>query len=511
MKQSIHHLNDRALLVILDGFGINSEDHKNAIRAANKPNLDRLFNNFPTTTIEAGGEAVGLPKGVAGNSEVGHMNLGAGRPVRQDLVRINEAIKNKSLATMPALLELIDFAKKNSNRIHLMGLLSDGGVHSSIDHLEELIKILSSHGIELWLHAFADGRDTEPKCAQKYIERINGLTGIRFASIQGRSIGMDRDRRYEKIEEAYRTFLGQKNIIKTDALNYLASEYEQGRSDEFLNPVLFDPDGAIKKDDSIFFFNFRPDRAIQLSLAFNDPSFKEFERPFLAPFFLCMVPYVPDEVKLPILFDKEQLQGVMADYLEKLGRKQYHIAETEKYAHVTYFFNGGNKKEHVGEKFVLIPSPKEVATYNLKPEMSAAEVTKSLVEALEDPSISFYLVNYANCDMVGHTGDYEAAIKAVEVVDHCVGQLMQACKDFNVTMLLSADHGNSDQMCYKDGTPHTSHTGVPVPFSIYSPHLEGINIELNPGPHALKDVCPTALYVMGLEMPDSFTGRPIFK
>lgn len=511
MTKSIQHLNDRALLVILDGFGINNEDHKNAIKAAKKPNLDRLFNNFPFTTIEAGGEAVGLPKGVPGNSEVGHMNLGAGRPVRQDLVRINEAITKKTLATMPPLLDLINFAKKNSNRVHMMGLLSDGGVHSSIDHLEELVAILSGHGIELWLHAFSDGRDTEPKCAKKYIERINKLDGIKFASIQGRSIGMDRDRRWEKIQNAYETFLGKINLNSTDALTYLASEYEQGRGDEFLKPALFDSKGAIQKDDAIFFFNFRPDRAIQLALAFNDPTFKEFDRPFLAPFFLCMVPYVPDEVKLPILFDKEQLQGVMADYLEEHGKKQYHIAETEKYAHVTYFFNGGNKKEHKGEEFVLIPSPKEVATYNLKPQMSAPEVTEKLVKALEDTSISFYLVNFANCDMVGHTGDFNAAIKAVEAVDHYVGELMEACEKNNVTMLLTADHGNSDQMSYIDGTPHTSHTGAPVPFSIYSPKLEGIKIETNPGPHALKDVSPTALYVMGLELPASFTGRPIFK
>ncbi len=511
MTKSIYNLNKRALLVILDGFGINSANLKNAVLAAKKPNLDYLFNSFPTTTIEAGGEAVGLPKGVSGNSEVGHMNLGAGRPVRQDLVRINEAIESKTLATMPALLDLIKFAKNNSNRIHLIGLLSDGGVHSSIDHLEELAQILSKQGIHLFLHAFTDGRDTEPACAKKYIERIAQSSFLTFASIQGRSIGMDRDRRWEKVQDAYDTFLGNKQSSDLSALEYLESEYKAGRTDEFLKPVLLAEEGAIKKDDAIFFFNFRPDRAIQLSLAFNDKNFNEFERPFLAAHFLCMVPYIPDEVALPILFDKEQLKGVMADHLESLSLKQFHIAETEKYAHVTYFFNGGNKKEHKGETFVLVPSPKEVETYNQKPQMSAPEVTEKLVEALKDTTTSFFLVNFANCDMVGHTGNFEAAVKAVEYVDECVGKLMQACKEHNVTMLLTADHGNSDQMSYPDGTPHTSHTGAPVPFSIYSPKLEGIKIELNESGHALKDVSPTVLHVMGIDLPDSFSGRPIFK
>lgn len=508
---TLNAISKRALLVILDGFGINSEDNKNAVKAAHKPNLDRLFSEYPFTTLEAGGEAVGLPKGVAGNSEVGHMNLGAGRPVRQDLVRINEAIANNSLEKMEELQNLITATKKNSNRIHLMGLLSDGGVHSSIDHLEELVKILSAAGIELWLHAFADGRDTEPACVKKYLERTQKMNGLKIASLQGRSIGMDRDRRWEKIKSAYDTFLGNGALSQQDPISYLESEYKAGRTDEFLNPVLFEKAGAITKDDSIFFFNFRPDRAIQLALAFNDPNFNEFERPFIAKHYLCMVPYVPDEVSLPILFDKEQLQGVMADYLESLNLKQFHIAETEKYAHVTYFFNGGNKKEHKGETFVLVPSPKDVPTYNKKPQMSAPEVTTKLLAALDDDSQAFMLVNYANCDMVGHTGDFAAAVKAVEAVDACVGQLMQKCEEKDVTMLLTADHGNSDQMVYSDGTPHTSHTGAPVPFAVFSSKLKGVKLTKNEGSHALKDVCPTALHVMGIALPPSFSGRPIFE
>src|SRR5690606_30968833 len=259
-------LSSRALLVILDGFGINKEDMKNAVKAAKKPNLDRLFSHYPFTTLEAGGEAVGLPKGVAGNSEVGHMNLGAGRPVRQDLVRINEAIEKKNLASMDELKNLISVAKQGKKRIHLMGLLSDGGVHSSIDHLKALVEILYQEGLELWLHAFADGRDTEPSCAKKYLEAALKMPGLHFASLQGRSIGMDRDRRWEKIKSAYDTFLGKASITSLDPISYLQAEYDAGRTDEFLNPVLFDPNGAITKDDAIFFFNFRPDRAIQLAL-----------------------------------------------------------------------------------------------------------------------------------------------------------------------------------------------------------------------------------------------------
>lgn len=508
---SIKALSKRALLVILDGYGINPEDHKNAVKAAKKPNLDRLFSEYPYTTLEAGGEAVGLPKGVAGNSEVGHMNLGAGRPVRQDLVRINEAITKNTLSSMSELRSLIDHAKNGNKRVHLMGLLSDGGVHSSIQHLKALVEILSAEGLELWLHAFADGRDTEPACAEKYLKQVNEMPGLKFASLQGRSIGMDRDRRWEKIKSCYDTVLGKKGTIALSPIEFLEKEYQAGRQDEFLHPVLFDKKGAITKDDAIFFFNFRPDRAIQLALAFTDPSFKEFERDFLASYYLCMVPYIPDEVKLPILFDKEQLQGVMADHLESLGLKQFHIAETEKYAHVTYFFNGGNKKEHEGETFVLVPSPKEVTTYNLKPQMSAHEVTEKLLAALDDDQQSFMLVNYANCDMVGHTGDFAATVKAVEAVDECVGKLMKRCQEKNVTLLLTADHGNSDQMAYSDGTAHTSHTGAPVPFAVFHPTLKQQKVSLVQGKHALKDVCPTVLYVMGLELPQSFSGRTVFE
>lgn len=503
---------NQALLIILDGFGINKNETKNAIKDAKKPNIDAIFSQYPFTTITAGGIPVGLPKGVAGNSEVGHMNLGAGKPVRQDLVRINESIDNKSFSTLPLLKELCETAAKKTKRIHLMGLLSDGGVHSHINHLVEAVKAIRSHGnFEIHFHAFMDGRDTAPDCGGKYIEQVLKIEGLTFASMQGRSIGMDRDRRWEKIKKAYSTFTGNGLINKIDPLSYLKSEYEQGRLDEFLGPVLFDAEYAMKNDDSIFFINFRPDRAIQITLAFMDPAFKEFPQTIKPGYFLCMTPYVPDEVTLPILFDKERVPGGLSEYLSDLNLAQFKIAETEKYAHVTYFFNGGEKKPFPKEEQVLIPSPKEVATYDLKPEMSAHEVTARLLKALDNPDYKFFLVNFANGDMVGHTGKYEAAVKAVEVLDQCVAKLYKKCAEKNIVMMITADHGNCDQMVYPDGAPHTSHTDAPVPFCIVHPKLKGAKLILAEGEHALKDVAPTILSALNIPEPKSFLGHSIFR
>lgn len=508
----IKNLNPRSLLVILDGFGITDKDMKNAILHAKKPNIDYLFQNYPLTTIEPGGLLVGLPKGVAGNSEVGHMNLGAGKPVRQDLVRINEAIELNTLKDMPEMKNLIENAKKNSNRIHLMGLLSDGGVHSHINHIKEIIKILSSHKIELILHAFMDGRDTAKNIGAKYLEEIKKIPEIKIGSIQGRSIGMDRDRRWNKIESAYKCFIGQGTIQQIDPVAYLESEYQAGRFDEFLNPVLFDEKLAIKNEDAVFFINFRPDRAIQMSLCFTDKHFKEFATPVRPQYYLCMTPYIQDEVpELPILFDKEKIPGTMSEYLSTQGKKQFKIAETEKYAHVTFFFNGGEKKAFPGEVQVLVPSPKDVPTYDKKPEMSAFTVLEKLEKALEDKSISFYLVNFANSDMVGHSGNFEAAVKAIEALDICIGRLMEKCRLENVTMCVTADHGNSDQMAYEDGSAHTSHTDNQVPFCVFDERLKGVKLTANGSDLALKDVSPTMLHIMGIPQAPNFEGRPIFE
>src|SRR5690606_25084601 len=338
-------LSDKVLLVIMDGFGMSPQKENNAIFSARTPNLDFYFAQYPLTTIEPGGEAVGLPKGVAGNSEVGHLNLGAGRPVRQDLVRINEAITQNTLKDMPRLQELIQVSLKGNKRIHLMGLLSDGGVHAHINHLKESLKILQNYPeIKVFLHAFMDGRDTSKDHGIKYTQDILEFKNFTFASMQGRSIGMDRDRRWNKIEHAYKTMTGQGLITDVDPVSYIQNEYQKDIWDEFITPTLFDASAAIKDGDSIFFFNYRPDRARQITLAFNEKDFGEFLIPVKPGYFLCMTPYVPDECPdLPVLFDKEKISGTLSYYLSTLGKKQFKIAETEKYAHVTYFFNGGEE------------------------------------------------------------------------------------------------------------------------------------------------------------------------
>lgn len=512
--QTIQGLSPRVLLVVMDGYGCRPNDHKNAIKAASKPNLDDIFAHYPFTTIQPGGEAVGLPKGVAGNSEVGHLNLGAGRPVRQDLVRINEAIQNHTLKDMPKLNELIAKAKAGTKRIHLMGLLSDGGVHSHINHLKEILKILNQHSdLRIYLHAFMDGRDTSKDKGVQYTKEILTCPGFVFASMQGRSIGMDRDRRWPKIEHAYKTMIGEgaKTTLKPE--QYVLEEYKNNIFDEFITPVLFADDGAIQNGDAVFFFNYRPDRARQITLAMNDTNFNEFPVAVRPGYYLCMTPYVPDELPhLPVLFDKEKIKGTLAEYISKIGKKQFKIAETEKYAHVTYFFNGGEEKPFEGEERCLVPSPREVHTYDQKPEMSAREVTQKLLEALDNKAFTFYLVNFANADMVGHTGNFEAAVKAVETVDECVGKLLKKCSEQNITMILTADHGNADQMVYDEGGVHTSHSDSDVPFCVVHPKVRDAQIMVNDQNkiHALKDVAPTILKILNIPKPKEITGNSVF-
>lgn len=498
----------------MDGFGHSQNTANNAIKAAHKPNIDDMFAHYPFTTIQPGGEAVGLPKGVAGNSEVGHINLGAGRPVRQDLVRINEAITNNTFKDMPRLQELISKAKAGTKRVHLLCLLSDGGVHAHINHLKETLKVLGQHSdLRVYLHAFMDGRDTAKDKGVQYIKEILQCPGFVFASMQGRSIGMDRDRRWEKINLAYKTItgFGEKSTVKPE--QYILAEYKKGLYDEFITPVLFAEDGALRNGDSVFFLNYRPDRARELTIALNDPKFTEFPVPVKPGYFLCMSPYVPDECpELPILFDKENVKGTLAEYLSKMNRKQFKIAETEKYPHVTYFFNGGAETPFEGEERCLIASPRDVATYDMKPQMSAEAVTDALVNKLADPSFSFYLVNYANADMVGHSGNFPATVKAVETLDACMARLKKACEENGVAMLVTADHGNADQMTYEEGGVHTSHSDSEVPFCLVHPKLRDVDIMVSTESKilALKDVAPTVLKILNIPLPKEFVGRSIF-
>lgn len=507
-------LSKRALLVICDGMGFSDNATKNAVRDANTPNLDYLLKNYPNTTIQPGGELVGLPKGVAGNSEVGHMNIGAGRPVRQDLVRINEAIENDTFKSMPCFQELIEKAKTGSKRIHLMGLLSDGGVHSHIDHLKAIIGYINSidSNIKVYLHAFSDGRDTSKTTGINYIQDILNTPGFHFASLGGRSIGMDRDRRWEKIKHHYDVMTGAGLKTNLKPLEYIKEQYEKELFDEFIEPVLFDSEGAIKKDDCVFFFNFRPDRARQISLAFCDKSFDHFENDIRPAYYLCMSPYIDEELpEVPILFDREKVKGTIIEFLSKGNVKTFKIAETEKYAHVTYFFNGGEEKPFPGEERVLVNSPKDVKTYDEKPEMSAFEVLEKLKVTLNDQSYGLYVVNFANPDMVGHTGNYEAAVEAMEAVDKCLGELkdlVEASED--LTMCITADHGNCDQMVYEDGSPHTSHSKAFVPFIMVNKKLNKIKMDAKSEQSSLMDISPTLLNILGYNLPTEFSGKPIF-
>ena len=509
--KSINGLSEKVLLVILDGYGINPNQTKNAVNAARTPNLDRLFRNYPGTLLDASGEAVGLPAGIVGNSEVGHMNLGSGQAVRQDLVRINEAIAKGAYGTLPGLMNFAKDVKKSGGRIHLLGLLSDGGVHSHIHHIQKTIGIFNDTGLTVCFHAFMDGRDTPKDSGKQFVQTLMDSRNFHFASMQGRSFGMDRDRRWEKIQRCYDMLVGKGESQRLDGpLEYLEREYSQNRFDEFVNPVLFHPDWAIGKNDGVFFLNFRPDRAIQLTLAFNDPEFQYFERPVVPRHYLCMTPYVPEELNLPILFDKEKISNGLSEYLSQKGVRQYKIAETEKYAHITFFFNGGEKNPFPGEEHVLVPSPADVATYDQRPEMSAYEVTTNLLMAMEDQEHQFYLVNYANADMVGHTGNYKAAVEAISVLDVCVGALVEKCQEKKMALLLTADHGNSDEMFYPDGKPHTSHTHAPVPCALFHTRLKDKNISIKSEPRALQDVAPSILKIMGITRPANFTGESIF-
>lgn len=505
-----------ACLIIMDGFGLAAPGPGNAISLANTPNLDELFETCSHTQLEASGEAVGLPAGQMGNSEVGHLNIGAGRVVYQELSRINRACADGSLATNAVLQEAFSASKKDGAVLHLMGLLSDGGVHSMNTHLYALLEAAKEAGVPtVRIHAFLDGRDVPPASGAEYLDQLqevlDSMSGEGFdakiATVSGRYYAMDRDKRWDRVQKAWETLvcgdgLRQDGLGAADAVR---RSYDEGVTDEFVVPFALDGRGFLD-GDAVVFFNFRPDRAREISRSIVDEDFDGFERscrPNVA--FVCLTEYDPS-IDAPVAFPKEFPENVLADVLASQGLRQYHIAETEKYAHVTFFLNGGIEESKDGEQRCLIASPK-VATYDLQPEMSEPDVADTLVKAIDGGEADVYIVNFANPDMVGHTGVIPAAVAAVEAVDAGVGKVVEAVRRAGGVAFVTADHGNADKMIAEDGTPHTAHTTAPVPFILVD--ASGSGLELSGEQGALCDIAPTLLRAMGLEVPAQMTGRSL--
>ena len=498
------------ILMILDGFGI-APEKGNAIKAAKKPNIDKLFAENPVTQIGASGMDVGLPDGQMGNSEVGHTNMGAGRIVYQELTRITKTINEDKLKENEAIVNAMDKALENGTALHLMGLLSSGGVHSHITHLYGILELAKKKGLEnVYIHTFLDGRDVPPSSAAEFMDELLAKTkeiGVgKVATVSGRYYAMDRDNNWDRVEKTYAAMVygeGEKAECPVCAVK---NSYDKGVTDEFVVPVVVDGGAQVKPNDSVIFFNFRPDRAREITRTFVDPDFKGFERKngFFPVNFVCMTQYDATMPNVDVAFKPQSLKNTLGEYVSNKGMTQLRIAETEKYAHVTFFFNGGVEKQYEGEDRILVKSP-AVATYDLQPEMSAYEVTDKLVPAIESGKYDMIILNYANCDMVGHTGVFEAAVKAVEAVDTCVGRVVEAIKKMGGVALITADHGNADKMVDADGSPFTAHTTNPVPFCVV-----GYDCQLREGGR-LADIAPTMLQIMGLEQPAEMDGVSLIK
>ena len=497
----------KALLMILDGWGIGHHDKADVIFNTPTPYLDYLNATYPHSQLMASGENVGLPDGQMGNSEVGHLNIGAGRVVYQDLVKINKACRDNSILNNPEIVSAFSYAKENGKSVHFMGLCSDGGVHSSLDHLYKLCEISEKYGIDnTFVHCFMDGRDTDPKSGKGFIEDLQShcaKTKGHIASIIGRYYAMDRDKRWNRVKEAYDLLVSGIGKKASDMVRAVEESYAEGITDEFIKPIVnAGVDGRIKDGDVVIFFNFRNDRAKELTIVLTQQDMPEEGMHTIPGLqYYCMTPYDASFKGVHILFDKENVDNTLGEYLSKLGKKQLHIAETEKYAHVTFFFNGGREAPYDGEDRILIPSPK-VATYDLKPEMSAYEVKDALVAEINKNVYDFIVVNYANGDMVGHTGVYEAIEKAVVAVDACVKDTVEAAKANDYEVILIADHGNADHAVNDDGTPNTAHSLNPVPF-IYVTRNADAKVENG----ILADVAPSILHIMGLDQPAEMTGK----
>jgi 2,3-bisphosphoglycerate-independent phosphoglycerate mutase len=503
--------NQKALLVILDGWGLGQNPDADAIAQANTPYFDTLMNTYPHATLVTYGEEVGLPEGQMGNSEVGHLNIGAGRVVYQELVRINVAVRDGSLARNPGLLEAFSYAKANDKAVHFLGLVSDGGVHAHTSHLKALCDIASSQGVQKsFIHAFTDGRDTDPKSGLGYLtdvlEHIR-LQPTKLASVVGRYYAMDRDNRWERVKVAYDLLVNGKGEPTANPLAVLTARYEQGETDEFLLPVCCTqedgrPVATIQDGDVVVFFNFRTDRPRQLTVVLSQRDFPDYQMHKLNLRYLSMTSYDETFQGVEPLFEKKDMNSTLGEVLSRAGRSQLRIAETEKYPHVTFFFNGGKEEPFPGERRILIPSPKEVPTYDLKPEMSALGITDAAIDDMRTYKPDFICLNFANADMVGHTGVFSAAVTAAEVVDRCLGRLVDTALAEDYEVLVIADHGNSDFLINADGSPNTAHTMNPVPCIFISPRAA--QYRLRDG--KLGDVAPSLLWMMDLAKPAAMEG-----
>ena len=496
--------------MILDGWGIGNHTKRDVIYSTPTPYWDSLLAKYPHSQLQASGENVGLPDGQMGNSEVGHLNIGAGRVLYQDLVKINKSIADKSILKNKEIVSAFTYAKESGKAIHFMGLTSNGGVHSSLEHLFALCDIAKEYGLEkVYLHCFMDGRDTDPKSGKGFIEEVEAhckqSAGV-IASIVGRFYAMDRDKRWNRVKEAYDLLVEGKGKQATDMVKAMQESYDEDVTDEFIKPINnATVDGTIKEGDAVIFFNYRNDRAKELTIVLTQQDMPEEGMKTIPGLqYYCMTPYDASFKGVHILFDKENVQDTLGEYLSRNGKKQLHIAETEKYAHVTFFFNGGREAPFDGEDRILVPSPK-VATYDLKPEMSAYEVKDKLVEAIGTEKYDFIVVNYANGDMVGHTGVYEAIEKAVVTIDNCVKDTVEAAKAHGYEVIIIADHGNADNAINADGTPNTAHSLNPVPC-VYVTEKAGV--EIHDG--ILADVAPSILKIMGMEQPSDMTGKALF-
>ncbi|MBO5456846.1 MAG: 2,3-bisphosphoglycerate-independent phosphoglycerate mutase [Muribaculaceae bacterium] len=499
----------KALLMILDGWGIGNHSKSDVIFSTPTPYWDYLMETYPHSQLQASGENVGLPDGQMGNSEVGHLNIGAGRVLYQDLVKINKACKDGSILENPEIVSAFTYARDNGKAMHFMGLTSNGGVHSSLDHLFALCDIAKHYGLEkVYIHCFMDGRDTDPRSGKGFIEEIENhckqSTGV-VASIIGRYYAMDRDKRWERVKVAYDLLVKGEGKQATDMVKAVQESYDEDVTDEFIKPINnSNVDGTIKEGDAVIFFNYRNDRAKELTIALTQHDIPEAGMTTIPNLqYYCMTPYDASFTGVHILFPKENVENTLGEYLSSLNKKQLHIAETEKYAHVTFFFNGGREAPYEGEERILVASPK-VATYDLKPEMSAYEVKDQLVKAIAEEKYDFIVVNYANGDMVGHTGVYEAIEKAVKAVDECVKDTVEAAKKADYEVIIIADHGNADNAVNADGTPNTAHSLNPVPC-IYVTERKDAKVEDG----KLADVAPTMLKIMGLPQPKEMTGHAL--